>query len=71
MFTGVRDFDTCSVATRAGFEEEGFDDGAWGGMPVPANWELNGQPVRHWGDLALGQPEVGWPLAEPPQHENG
>ncbi|CAJ1338284.1 unnamed protein product [Effrenium voratum] len=28
--------------TPKGFEEEGFDDGAWGGMPVPANWELNG-----------------------------
>eukprot|EP00435_Cladocopium_sp_Y103_P061169 s423_g22.t2 len=25
-----------------GFEKPEFDDGAWGGMPVPGNWELNG-----------------------------
>ena len=26
-----------------GFEKPEFDDGAWGGMPVPGNWELNGR----------------------------
>ena len=25
-----------------GFQDQEFDDGAWGGMPVPGNWELNG-----------------------------
>lgn len=26
----------------AGFEKTDFDDAAWGDMPVPGNWELNG-----------------------------
>lgn len=25
-----------------GFQNDDFDDGAWGGMQVPGNWELNG-----------------------------
>ena len=30
------------LALLTGFEKDNFDDGAWGGMPVPGNWELNG-----------------------------
>ena len=29
-------------ALPAGFQERGFDDSAWGTMPVPGLWELNG-----------------------------
>ena len=25
-----------------GFQKQGYDDSAWGTMPVPGNWELNG-----------------------------
>jgi len=29
----------------AGFETSNFDDSAWGKMPVPGNWELNGHGI--------------------------
>lgn len=48
-----------------GFAEEGFDDGGWGVIPVPSNWQFHGYDEPTY--LNVRYPWVGYESPEPPE----
>ena len=47
-----------------GFAEEGFDDGGWGVIPVPSNWQFHGYDEPTY--LNVRYPWVGYEQPDPP-----